>query len=280
MFIVGASHILANPMIQSCVANFAKGNATTAEQSGLEAVYRNPAGLVGLQKNTLSIMSGSYFNKLYSIQELAFAYRLKNKLIFAITLPTRRITNIRYQENETLHNEIFEDKKQQVQFSLAKQLVQNKLSVGLTMAYQTQKLYKSKANGYFISLGALWAKGPFQIGTAIQRLGGLTINWDYGKKEHISPQLLTGLTWTPKKNLLLLTDIEYQNNTHAFNIGASYHANPLINLHIGLNHIQQIDQQLNTGLSITLNPINIHYAYTNHELLGRIHKIKFIYDFH
>eukprot|EP01046_Picozoa_sp_COSAG06_P051553 COSAG06_NODE_8437_length_2175_cov_1.302987_1_plen_221_part_10 len=189
------SYALSNTFNQSLVADFAKGHATTADLNGLEASYRNPTGLLSINHKKISIMSSSYFGNLYKSYEIAMGWRIKPNTVIAINLPARYIDNINYQENETLHSKVFSDKKQQVQLSVAKELQSKPIALGLSLGYQNQEIHTHKAQAVFISTGMIWKQGPLQFGAAIQQLGGMTLHWDYGKKEKTKASYLLGAKW-------------------------------------------------------------------------------------
>lgn len=270
---VGPIHAMDRDL--STVYSSAKGFAITAEPSGLEGSFKNPA-TIDIDALTWASSYSDYFAGDVQTINLGLGFRLFRDVSIAIQFPTQLVTDIPQSiTNENGNGTIidsFGTIESEVVLSLSTPL-SNMWSIGGTIRYYYADLHTGSGQGAAVDAGILMQLKHVNLGLAVHNIGKRRIRWDNGREEVHNEQFHIGsrINMPFLGHLLIDTTME-KNRSSISNIGIHTPLFHTFSLYAGLRRAIS-DPQLHLGASLTTGGFNVHYTYSNHEYLGIIHKV-------
>lgn len=259
----------------STVYSSAKGFAITAEPSGLEGSFKNPA-TIDIDALTWASSYSDYFAGDVQTINLGVGFNLCRNISIAIQFPTQLVTDIPQSiTNENGNGTIidsFGTIESEAVLSLSTAL-STMWAIGGTIRYYYADLHAGSGQGAAIDAGVLMQLEHVNLGLAVHNIGKRRIRWNNGREEVHNEQIHIGSRINiPFLHHLLIDTTMEKNRPSISNIGIHTPLFHAFSLYGGLRRAIS-DPQLHLGASLTTEQFNIHYTYSNHEYLGIIHKI-------
>jgi hypothetical protein len=263
------------------VGAFAKGFAVTAEMSGLEAAYKNPAGINGIASATFSSVYTSQMDSFAQLANVGFGLPL-GPIKMAINVPMMAISDIPLTVDSAGRGSqigSFSDTKINGILSLGMDVMEN-LHLGVNADYAYEKLAEQSGNGLGFDAGLIVDLPLFSLGASWQNLGGMAINWTTGYSDMIPQRFNFGVSTIETGFGRILADASSMSGRSAeMNVGYDAHLSPFFELQLG-EHDLRVAKEFHIGFSLRLDGAQITYAFAQNQDLGSIHKIGIQYEVH
>jgi hypothetical protein len=255
------------------VSGFAQGNAITGAWAGLDASYKNPAGIMALKKINIKTGYASFYNNSFYAVDLGLGGPLTADINMVLDLPIKIIDGLKETVNDNNHARIvgqFQDLEMMPMVVFAKKVSQA-FYMGLNAKYYYHRIHNNKATAWIFDFGCLFKAEHLNFGLAIQNIGEAKVKWSTGQNDIMKQRINLGIS-KHLANIVLLGDVEIEGKEeNRYNIGADVKINEFFFLQLGLNDIAN-NKQLAMGLRIDLAGLSLNYGFGQMEDLGLTNK--------
>lgn len=278
------------------------GGAFAAISGDIAAAYYNPAGIIGLQRDQISIMHTQQLIASVNYDFLAYGHRQGENRVWAVSLVRLGIDNIKdsrkaqeYLQNNPDKWRINWDKVttfNAADYVLTMSVAQNWKHgwvLGGNLKLIRRDLADHSANGFGFDLGLQRQFGNhFTFGASLWNATSTLIAWDTGEKELVKPSLHVGgaflvnlmklrSAFRPVGEVIIRAEgreKSTQANLGAFSFdflgGLEYSFHEVLFIRTGIDEISRF----NVGAGVKIPHIRIDYAFTNYDSeLGNSHRI-------
>ena len=258
----------------SNVNAYAKGNAVTAAEIGLDGIHKNPASLGSIKKITFLSSYSSHF-QMATLSQFGVAFPIQNVNI-GFNLPLKYISDIPLtaanSSNQGEQIGSFSDIQAVGMMSVSTKF-DYKTTIGCNINLYGQKLYNQRAMGLGLDVGAIIDNKEYQLGIAIQDINNTSIKWSTGYEEKLLPKLNIGIKKETEFGGTIFVDSSIQSNTpFVGNIGYEFNLAKTFRVSLGLNDVTGI-KKVTCGTSLELDTIELNYSFSQLETLGSSHNI-------
>lgn len=254
----------------------AMGEAFVAVANDANATYWNPAGLTKVEKAEVSVMQNSHFVDT-NYQFLGAALPLES-LSLGASFARLDYGSIQGYDDNDAKTKNFDAGSMSGGLSAAKKFG-DKLALGLTAKFVQEKIENESASTLAADVGAMYTLNRFQIGGAIQHLGG-----SLSMVKDSAPLPMTvraGVSTMLFEEKLLVAGEVSKPNDHdaALHAGTEYKVTPQFTVRGGYKAILGDNADLgglvgiNAGLGIQVNRFNLDYSISPFGDLGLSHRI-------
>lgn len=262
----------------------ASGNAGIAAlHNHQNSVSLNPA-FISLQDKRNIIFSFNRYIESVNQQEINYFTEINNKFYgFGISY-------INYGSfQRTLYNEITGDYYFQGDFSASDIILKayiptpefKDIITGFSIKFLREKIDNYNANAFMIDAGAVYEipESEITVGVSIQNFG---TKMKFNKESYDLPLLFrTGTTiFIPELKTYLNCDWQkIKNNTGEFLLGLQFLLNNYLQLNAGFNNVNDAGKGYSAGFDLSINNMEIQYAFEPYDNFNSAHRFTFIYDF-
>ena len=257
------------------VEGFSKGYAITAETSKLDTLYKNPAGLAGIDSVQIQTVStGAYDSEMLTLG-LNAAFSLSETISAGLSVPIKHISGI----PQTIGNDqgeaevigSFSDTQTGLILGLGTQLLPD-INVGISGSYLIHRINDDQGQGFGVDVGVQWLNGPLTLAGSVQRVLGQRMAWTTGYNDTIPMAANVGLAYQFFQHQLM-GDLTYSSSgLQDVNIGGIFHMLDYANMTYGVRDCLST-RRISLGLTMTMERLNVSYAVAKHPHLGLTHKI-------
>lgn len=274
------------------------GEAYSAVSDDVYGINSNPAGIVNVEKNEVSLTHIKWFSGI-SLENILFARNTGEKGTVGIEITSLDSGNIPETDMDTLE-EIIEtggdykiaDIALTISYAtkLNAKLFGIKIpvsSAGLNMKYYQEQIKDSRSNGVGVDCGFKYdiPKKDISLSLVIQNLGSQLKGFN-DKKERLPLNLKLGGAYTYRRNLKDKIDL-----TASLDIEKSHYDETILHigselkydffaLRIGYNSDKLRDSNVSAGLGFEfLDKYRIDYAWVPYTLIGETHRVSFLSKF-
>ncbi|MSR89167.1 MAG: hypothetical protein EXS67_05895 [Candidatus Margulisbacteria bacterium] len=260
----------------SAVSALSKGYAITADHIGLEALYKNPAGLDNLTQTTISNTYGSFFDNYLQASSFGIGLPLFDNFTLGIMIPIYKVGNILKTVETSGHGvqtDTFEDLQGAAIVGISGTFLNPSFHLGFSGSYYTHQLDTHHSTGFGLDAGIIVDTNFGTIGASVQDIGGTKLHWDTQTTELLPQITHIGITLNLPILDKLLTDASFEKNKNtSYSIGIEKHLAKEFSLLAGANHLEE-KAEFTLGAQLTIDNIQLNYAYSEHEELGTCHKM-------
>lgn len=260
----------------SAVSALSKGYAITADHIGLEALYKNPAGLDSLTQTTISTTYGSFFDNFLQASSFGIGLPFFDNYTLGILIPIYKVSNIPKTIEVSGHGvqtDTFEDLQGAAIVGISGTFLNPAIHLGFSGSYYTHQLDTHHATGFGLDAGIIIDTVFGTIGASVQDIGGTKLNWDTQTTEIIPQITHIGLTLDLPILDKFLTDASFEKDKKTtYSIGIEKQLAPEFSLLAGINHLEE-KAEFTLGAQLRIDQMQLNYAYSGHEELGTCHKI-------
>ncbi|MFT5170950.1 MAG: hypothetical protein ACI9BD_000722, partial [Candidatus Marinamargulisbacteria bacterium] len=255
------------------VQSQAVGYAITAKKSGGESIYKNPACFEGSDVWRIETTYASFFDHLYQAAGFSASGSIDGVGDVALTIPVKMVDGIPETiagPGKAVQLSTFSDIQTAAILSWSGQLSSN-LRLGVNSAGYFHRIGREQATGIGIDIGALYTEGPINLGFSVQNLGGLKLTWpnDVSTFEEI---VNFGVGYTFSDLAIYLDTATAGPFKDELNLGGEFNLSPQCQLLSGIQGLGT-QNQVSFGISLFLDAMTVHYAFSQLSDLGSIQKI-------
>ncbi|PIP20999.1 MAG: hypothetical protein COX40_01740 [Candidatus Omnitrophica bacterium CG23_combo_of_CG06-09_8_20_14_all_40_11] len=272
------------------------GEAYSAISDDVYGINSNPAGIVNIEKNEVSLTHVKWFAGI-GMDNILFAKRIKEKGTMGIGVISLDSGNISETDMDALE-EIIETGRDYKITDIALTIsyatkLNAKLfgvkmpvsSAGLNMKYYQEQIKDSRSNGVGVDCGFKYdvPKKDISLGLVIQNLGSQLKGFN-DKKERLPLNLKLGGAYRRnlKDKIDLTTSLDIEKSHYdetILHIGSELKYD-FFALRIGYNSDKLRDSNMSAGFGFEfLDKYGIDYAWVPYTLLGETHRISFMAKF-
>ncbi len=260
---------------------FAKGLAITADNAGLETLYRNPAGLSGLHELTIASSYTSHLDNLAQISTFAIGLPL-GSVKAAFSVPLRFVSDIPETtavNGRALQTGSFSEIKANAIATLSAS-PHERIHVGINGNYYYDLIKDKTGSGFGLDAGVLLDLGYVMVGGSAENIGGGAISWSTGSQDVLSQILHLGLSTAMTPIGRAFADVTSQKDKPLeFNVGADVRLSDALHIEAGIQDAR-VKRFFSTGVRLILDDLKIDYAFSQLGELGSTHKIGIQYELH
>ncbi len=255
----------------------AMGEAFTAVSDDINAIYWNPAGVVNVDCNELSVMYINWFQKI-SYSSLAFVHNFMHNIavgVFFSQLSYGRIPKTEV----TADGSLIDNNESYTAYDLIGGLssgikVSENLLLGVNIKLLTEKIENEKAQGIAFDIGWLWniIKNRLRYGVSLNNIG-TNIRF-ISEKDNLPLSFKVGLAYIKQKRFTISFDMSIpSDNTMSEHIGIEYYLFKNFCFRVGYksNTIRDLGglSGLSAGVGIKWKHLSIDYVWVPYGELGQ-----------
>jgi long-subunit fatty acid transport protein len=254
--------------------------AFTAVTDDATATYWNPAGLMQVRGNHLSLTHNEWFEDIRS-EFVAFALP-KNTYALGFSLNSTNVSGIELRSNLPNVQPIstFDAHDLSLGISYARMLNPN-ITLGVTLKYIYEKIYIEETSGLAGDFGFIYTFNPVpvQVGAVVQNIGFMS---KFKRESPSLPQVFRlGMAYKPPKKLLngswiLASDWVVDNDAHShLNLGIEYRVQKFLAIRLGYQTGFEM-KQYHFGFGLVSGRLLLDYGYVPlTQNFGQGHRITF-----
>lgn len=270
--VFGQAHVLRESL---SFENYAMAGATTGLATGIGDVYKNPAGLVALERNAISTSYGQYLDGTYTGFTLSFARIIKKNWVVGVTFPGMQVTGIPQtvsQGGKALQIGTGTDREWSSIFSVGWK-ASSYLKLGTNLSYYKHTLFGEGMDRFSLDLGSVFEYKWLSAGLSVNNLGAAENKWSTGYVEEAASWVNAGVAIkTLFKDTVIAADARIlKEQDNQYSVGVSTKINDYFMIQGGIYDLSE-NPALRLGTRLTLGDVTFHYAYGTSDELGMTQK--------
>lgn len=265
-----------NLLRQACIKLVAMGMSSVSEQTGVEAMGINPAGIRNSESQRVLTGYSSHFQSAYTTGILGTMIPVDRHLSVGVVGAIRRVDDIPEtiaDGQAALKTGSFSDTEVVGKVSAAYQF-SSALTVGTSVGMYTHSILADSASQLSVDMGVQMNCHPFKIGISAQNIGSAPIQWTTGRIETTTPRFSAGVS-TEVGPFIAMASVDGPSNGHvACNAGLVFSLWDQLSVSGGITDVLGT-WAVGAGVGLKLESFSVIYAYGQSPDLGDTHKIGF-----